>query len=80
MAKTAKVPAPESFETALAELEGLIAGMESGNLPLEAALNAYKRGAELLQYCQGKLVDARQQVEVLEQDGLKRFGNDEEDA
>jgi exodeoxyribonuclease VII small subunit len=36
--------------------------MESGQLPLEASLTAYKRGAELLQYCRQQLADAEQQV------------------
>jgi exodeoxyribonuclease VII small subunit len=47
--------------------------MESGELPLKESLAAYKRGAELLQYCQGVLNDARQQVEVLEKGVLKAF-------
>ena len=42
-------PAPASFETALAELETIVATMESGQLPLAESLAAYKRGAELLQ-------------------------------
>jgi len=39
--------------------------METGNLPLEASLNAYMRGAELLQICQKSLTDAEQQVRLL---------------
>jgi exodeoxyribonuclease VII small subunit len=33
--------------------------MEGGQLPLKESLVAYKRGAELLQYCQSTLKDAR---------------------
>jgi exodeoxyribonuclease VII small subunit len=43
---------PQTFEAALAELEAIVATMEDGQLPLAEALAAYKRGAELLQYCQ----------------------------
>jgi len=64
---------PPSFEAAMQELEGIVARMESGELPLADSLAAYKRGAELLLFCQGVLKDARQQVEVLEKGVLKSF-------
>jgi exodeoxyribonuclease VII small subunit len=64
---------PPSFEAALAELEALVATMEGGQLPLAQSLSAYKRGAELLAYCQAALKDAQQQVEVLEKGVLKTF-------
>ena len=56
---------PKSFESALSELETLVSQMESGQLPLEQSLAAYKRGAELLQYCQKSLADVEQQVRLL---------------
>jgi exodeoxyribonuclease VII small subunit len=62
------------FESALEELEGIVARMEAGELTLEQSLAAYKRGAELLQLCQGALRDAQQQVKVLEDGLLKDFG------
>ncbi|HTS54997.1 MAG TPA: exodeoxyribonuclease VII small subunit [Burkholderiales bacterium] len=58
--------APLGFEQALAELETIVARMESGEFTLEQSLTAYKRGAVLLQYCQSALKDAQQQVKVLE--------------
>lgn len=64
---------PESFEAASAELEKIVAAMETGQMSLEASLSAYQRGAELLQYCQGKLQVAQQQVRILEADMLKNF-------
>ena len=64
---------PTSFEAALAELEGIVATMEGGKLPLAESLAAYKRGAVLLEYCQATLRDAQQQVEVLERGVLKGF-------
>jgi len=67
---------PPTFEAALAELEVIVATMEGGQLPLKDALAAYKRGAELLTYCQASLKDAQQQVEVLEQGVLKAFKPD----
>jgi exodeoxyribonuclease VII small subunit len=64
---------PASFEAALAELETIVGTMEGGQLPLADSLAAYKRGAELLQYCQTALRDAQQQVQVLEKGVLKAF-------
>jgi exodeoxyribonuclease VII small subunit len=74
VSKTA--PAPATFETALAELETIVATMESGQLPLAESLAAYKRGAELLQYCQSTLKDAQAQVQILERGVLKSFEPD----
>jgi len=71
MAKPSAVPA--SFEAALAELEKIVATMEGGQLPLKESLAAYKRGAELLQYCQSALQDAEQQVRIFEKGVLKAF-------
>jgi exodeoxyribonuclease VII small subunit len=74
MAKTHDAPA--SFESALAELEEIVATMEGGQLPLKESLASYKRGAALLQYCQAALKDARQQVQILEKGVLKAFDAD----
>jgi exodeoxyribonuclease VII small subunit len=73
-------PAAASFETALAELESIVGTMEGGQLPLAESLAAYKRGAELLQYCQGALKDAQQQVQILERGVLKTFDPDGTDT
>ena len=70
---------PPSFEAALAELEALVATMESGQLPLKESLAAYERGAKLLAFCQEALKDAQQQVEVLEKGVLKTFRPEAED-
>ncbi|MBI3222809.1 MAG: exodeoxyribonuclease VII small subunit [Nitrosomonadales bacterium] len=72
-AKSQKIP---GFESALAELEQIVADMEGGKLSLEDSLAAYKRGAELLGFCRGRLEDAQQQVRVLEDGMLKDFSGD----
>lgn len=72
MSKPAK---PPTFESSLAELEEIVSDMEAGQLPLEKSLAAYKRGAELLKFCQGALQDAQQQVKILEDGMLKQFGS-----
>jgi exodeoxyribonuclease VII small subunit len=77
--KSPRIDQPESFETALAELEKIVATMESGKLTLEQSLAAHKRGLELAQYCQGVLARAQQQVKVLEENTLKTLpGADDE--
>ncbi len=77
MPETADTPA--SFEAALAELEEIVARMEGGQLPLKESLAAYERGARLLQYCQGALRDAQQQVEILEKGVRRNFAPDNGD-
>ena len=72
-----KTQKPQSFEQALAEIESIVAAMEAGQLPLEQALAAYKRGAELLQYCHAQLLDAQQQVKVLEAGTLQNLTGDD---
>lgn len=76
MPKAPKSLQPESLEAALAELEKIVSGMEAGQLPLERSLAAYKRGAELLKYCQAALQDAQQQVKTLENGILRDFKGD----
>jgi exodeoxyribonuclease VII small subunit len=68
---------PQTFEAALSEIENIVAAMEAGQLPLEQSLTAYKRGAELLQYCQARLQEAQQQVKILEAGTLKNFDGDD---
>jgi exodeoxyribonuclease VII small subunit len=71
MSKPIKTNPPKDFETALSELEALIATLEAGDLPLDASLTAYKRGVELTRYCQHFLTQAEQQLAVLEGDTLQ---------
>ena len=60
----------------MTELEAIVALMEGGQQPLAESLAAYKRGAELLQYCQEALKDAQQQVQVLERGVLQPYARD----
>lgn len=62
---------PGSYEQALAELDRLVEQMEQGELPLDRLLDDYRRGAELLAYCRGKLEAVEAQVKVLEEGRLK---------
>lgn len=73
MPKAEKTTSPTDFESAIKELEQLVAEMESGRLSLEASLAAYQRGVELTNYCQKTLDAAEQQVRVLENGVFKDF-------
>ena len=52
-----------SFETAIAELETLIQSVENNRLPLEATLNAYQRGQQLIGRCSELLHHAEQRLQ-----------------
>jgi exodeoxyribonuclease VII small subunit len=64
---------PSSYEAALAELEQLVAQLESGQMPLEQLLTGYQRGAQLLAYCKDKLQAVEDQIKVLDEAGLKTW-------
>ncbi len=63
--------APASYEAALSELDGLVAAMEGGQLPLDRLLESYQRGAGLLSFCRTRLQAVEQQVKLLEDGELK---------
>lgn len=58
---------PESFESAVAELEALVNLMDSQNLGLDQLLTDYKRGAYLVKYCRDRLGQVRREVTEIEQ-------------
>ena len=53
------------FEAALAELEGVVRGLEQGELPLEDSLAAFERGMALVKQLSKRLEDIERRVEVL---------------
>lgn len=66
-----------SFEQSLSELEAIVQRLESGNLPLEDALNEFERGVTLARQGQRQLQKAEQRVQILlaqdEQSELSQF-------
>jgi exodeoxyribonuclease VII small subunit len=68
---TPPVAEPASFEAAQAELDELVRAMEAGQMPLDRLLGAYKRGAQLLEFCRSRLDAVEEQVKVLEEGQLK---------
>ncbi|MCS0672386.1 MULTISPECIES: exodeoxyribonuclease VII small subunit [Cytobacillus] len=61
-----------SFEQAMEELEVIVEKLEEGDVPLEEAINIYKKGMELSKLCHDKLKNVESQLtEILTEDGRK---------
>jgi exodeoxyribonuclease VII small subunit len=67
----ATLPQPASFEAGMQELDALVAGLESGEMPLEQLLSGYRRGSALLEFCRSKLQAVEDQIKVLD-DGVQK--------
>ena len=62
--------AKKSFEESLAKLEQITEELESGELSLEDSLKKFDEGIKLADYCNHKLQEAQQRVDLL----LKKNG------
>jgi len=63
---TGDLPGDEaSFETALAELESIVAAMEEEQLPLEELVGRYEKGSKLLARCESVLASARKRLQTI---------------
>jgi exonuclease VII small subunit len=69
--KTASPPLPATYGEAVAQLEQIVSGLESGQLPLEDLLGQYQRGAQLLAFCRERLQAVEEQVRRLDDDVLR---------
>jgi exodeoxyribonuclease VII small subunit len=68
-------PTIKDFESALAELDGIVKALEDGDLPLEKSLELYERGVQLSRFCHAKLEGAERRIEVLNERGEIRPAN-----
>lgn len=60
-----------SFENGLQELEQIVKEMESGDLPLERALELFEKGMRLSESCRKQLDEAETRIEMLVRKGDK---------
>jgi exodeoxyribonuclease VII small subunit len=58
-----------TFEEALAELEGIVAQLETGQLTLDSSLTLFERGQQLATRCNTQLEQATLRIEQLTADG-----------
>jgi exodeoxyribonuclease VII small subunit len=58
-------PTPASFENALERLEGTVARLEEGEMPLEKALELFESGVKLSRQCATTLEEAERRIEIL---------------
>jgi exodeoxyribonuclease VII small subunit len=66
MPKTGKKgPKELRFEDALAGLERIVSQLESGDLPLDDALQLFEEGVRLSRFCNAKLDEADRRIEIL---------------
>ena len=54
-----------SFEAALAELEGIVGKLESGQAPLAESIAIYERGEALKAHCEALLKSAEARIEKI---------------
>tara|TARA_R110000824_G_scaffold366730_3_gene555832 strand:- start:97968 stop:98219 length:252 start_codon:yes stop_codon:yes gene_type:complete len=54
-----------NFEDALAQLEQIVAKLESGNAALEDSIQLYERGNKLKAHCEARLKAAEAKVEKI---------------
>lgn len=58
---------PQTFEQAVAQLEQIVAAIESGQIGLEESLARYEQGMALVKHCRGILDRAEKRIELLTQ-------------
>jgi exodeoxyribonuclease VII small subunit len=65
-------PKPQTFEESVAQLEQIVAAIESGQIGLEESLAKYEQGMDLVKKCRSILDRAEKRIEQLTQtaDGL----------
>jgi exodeoxyribonuclease VII small subunit len=65
-------PTIKDFESALAELDGIVRRMEEGDLSLEKSMELYERGLQLSRFCHSTLEAAERRIELLNERGELR--------
>lgn len=65
VAKNAAAIAALPFDRALAELQAVVARLETGGLPLEESIDLYERGVALHEHCAKLLTGAELRVQRL---------------
>ena len=56
---------PQSFEAAIQRLEEIVRQLEQNSLSLEQSMKAFEEGVALGKFCEARLNEAEQKVEML---------------
>jgi exodeoxyribonuclease VII small subunit len=59
------MPDVPDFESALKRLEEIVKKLETGDQPLDTALELFEEGIKLSRFCHSKLEQAERRVEIL---------------
>ena len=63
----------QSFAESMSELEEIVRKLELGDVPLEEAIDLYKKGMELSHHCHQKLSNAENQlISIVNDQGEKQ--------
>lgn len=63
----------QTFAEAMNELEEIVRKLEQGDVPLEEAIDLYKKGMELSKFCHDKLQKAEEQlISIVNENGEKK--------
>lgn len=62
-----------TFAQSMNDLEQIVRRLEQGDVPLEEAIDLYKKGMELSKHCHDQLTQAEQQlITIVGEDGTKQ--------
>ena len=60
--------AKKTFEQAMKQLEQIVQDLESGDIPLEKAIQKFEEGIELSKFCSEKLDESEKRITILTRD------------
>lgn len=63
----------KTFAQSMTDLDQIVRRLEQGDVPLEEAIDLYKKGMELSKQCHDQLAQAEQQlISIVGEDGSKQ--------
>ncbi len=68
-----------SFEQAIKDLNSIVENIESGQTPLQASLEQYEKGMELIKHCRSILTAAEKRIEDITADSGDAQADDDAD-
>jgi exodeoxyribonuclease VII small subunit len=68
-----------NFEESLTRLEEITSKLESQDISLEDSLKMFEEGIKLSRFCEKKLTEAEQKLEILKAEDINQFSKDGND-